>query len=45
MTSPSAIRHDLTSPDGVNAAREAGAFQTICPRLISDAVSIAEEIV
>lgn len=38
------IGHDLTSPNGVKAAREAGVFQTVCPRLISDAISIAEEI-
>lgn len=39
------LGHDLTLPDGAKVARETGAFQTVCPRLIGDAVGIAEEIV
>lgn len=36
--------HDLSSEEEVRAAREAGIFQTVCPKLVGDAVSIAEKL-
>jgi C_GCAxxG_C_C family probable redox protein len=35
---------DISTPEGYKAAQEQGVFKTICPKLVSDAAEILEEI-
>jgi len=37
------IGYDLSSPEGLQRAREGGVFKTICPRLVKDATEIVAE--
>ncbi len=38
------LGHDLSLPGEVGRVRALGLFQTICPRLVSDAVEITDEL-
>lgn len=38
------LGHDLSDPEKLKAAREAGVFKTICPRLVRDAGDILETL-
>lgn len=39
------LGQDISTPEGNTAAREAGLFQTLCPRLVRDAADILEQLV
>jgi C_GCAxxG_C_C family probable redox protein len=38
------LKYDLSDPEKLKAAREAGVFKTICPRLVRDAGDILETL-
>jgi hypothetical protein len=38
------LHYDLTKPEEVAKAREAGVFTTQCPNFVADAVKITEEL-
>jgi C_GCAxxG_C_C family probable redox protein len=38
------LGHDISTPSGVEAAREKGVFSTICPGLVEDAAEIIEAV-
>jgi hypothetical protein len=38
------LGHDISTPACHEAARAAGVFQTICPKLVGDAATILEQV-
>lgn len=38
------LGHDLSTPEGLQLAREKGLFTSLCPKLVADAVEILEGI-
>ena len=38
-------RHDVSTPEGAQRAREDGLFTDFCPKMVASAVDILEEII
>ena len=38
------LGYDISTPDGLQAAREKGLFTTLCPKFVKDAAGIVEDI-
>ena len=39
------LGHDIGTPEGLNAARDEGLFETLCPNFVRDAAEIVEELI
>lgn len=39
------LGHDIGTPEGLNAARDDGLFETLCPNFVRDAAEIVEELI
>lgn len=39
------LGHDIGTPEGLDAARDEGLFETLCPNFVRDAAEIVEELI